>query len=175
MEVRDLVPALGRFCFAMGPLDFLRPFLAPIFAWTAAVNNSGKLMVPWSVGFLLKFLSDQLGGEGRLQVVQLSGADIGDAFRSDAKAEGSLIRVGGWECRGGKKAERGKVVQRGADKGIGTVGVLQGRALPDHCRPGAVRDAPEHHGLLVEVAGLGERTYPADGVHGQPREQLDPE
>ena len=103
VEVKDLIAVLGRFCFAMGPLDLLRPFLAPIFAWTAAVKYSGKLLVPWSVGFLLRFLADELEGSGRMHAIQFPGADLGEAFRSDAKAEGSTVVVGGWECKGGRR------------------------------------------------------------------------
>ena len=108
VEVSDLVAVLGRFCFAMGPLVFLRPFLAPIFAWAAAVKGAGKLLVPWSVGYLLRFLADQLGGDGRVFKVQPPETDIGEAFRSDAKAEGSLVRVGGWECKGGRRPKEAR-------------------------------------------------------------------
>ena len=103
VEIKDLIAVLGRFCFAMGPLEFLRPFLAPIFAWSAAIKHSGKLVVPWSVSFLLRFLADELGGAGRMHLITLPGADLGEAFRSDAKAEGSTVVVGGWECRGGRR------------------------------------------------------------------------
>ena len=108
VEVDELVAVLGRFCFAMGPLDFLRPFLAPIFAWAAAVRGAGKLLLPWSVGFLLSFLADQLGGVGRVHEVQLLSEDLGEAFRADAKAEGSLVCVGGWECRGGVRPKEAR-------------------------------------------------------------------
>ena len=103
IDVEDFVAVLGRFCFAMGPLDFLRPFLAPLFAWVAAVRGAGKLVLPWSVGFLLEFLAQQLGGGGRLAEVTVVGADLGEAFRADAKAEGSEVVVGGWECLGGRR------------------------------------------------------------------------
>ena len=99
--VSDLEAVVGRFGFAMIPLDYLRPFLAPIYAWLAAVRNAGRLKLPWSVSFLLKFLSDELAGGGRVCEVRLHSVSLGEAFRADAKAEGSLVRVGGWECRGG--------------------------------------------------------------------------
>ena len=66
------------------------------------------MLLPWSVGFLLKFLSDELAGPGRLHVIQLPGADLGEAFRSDAKAEGSTVCVGGWECRGGTRPQEAR-------------------------------------------------------------------
>ncbi len=32
-------------------------------------------------------------------------ADIGLAFRADAKAEGQIVRVGGWECLGNTRPD----------------------------------------------------------------------
>jgi len=101
VEVDDLVAVLGRFGFAMGPLDALRLFLAPIFSWAAAVRGGGRLLLPWSIGFLLRFLAGQLAGEGRVHKVLPIMANMGEAFRADAKAEGGKIVIGGWECRNG--------------------------------------------------------------------------
>ena len=108
VEVAELVAVLGRYSFAMQPLEHLRPFLAPIFAWAAAVMGAGKLQLPWSVGFLLKFLANQLGGSGRMVEVKLRGIDLGEAFRADAKAMGSTVRVGGWECINGKRPKEAR-------------------------------------------------------------------
>ena len=64
------------------------------------------MLVPWSVSFLLRFLAGQLGGAGRVCEIRAVGADLGEAFRSDAKAEGDTVVVGGWECvRGTRPAE----------------------------------------------------------------------
>ena len=46
VDVQDLEAVLGRLCFALAPLEFLRPFLAPIYAWVAAVNHRGKNETP---------------------------------------------------------------------------------------------------------------------------------
>ena len=63
-------------------------------------------MVAWSVAFPLRFLAGQLGGAGRVCEIRAVGADLGEAFRSDAKAEGDTEVVGGWECiRGARPAE----------------------------------------------------------------------
>ena len=103
IDVEDLVAVLGRFCFAMGPLDFLRPFLAPLYAWCSAVGGVGRLNAPWSVLFLLDFLAKQLGGTGRVLEIQPVGVSLGEAFRADAKAEGNEVVIGGWECLGGRR------------------------------------------------------------------------
>ena len=90
----------------MGPLEYLRPFIAPLFAWAAAVGPRGRVQLPWSVTFILKLLETELGGEGRVEEIRLTTMDLGVAFRADAKAEGQCVRIGGWECiRGTRPAE----------------------------------------------------------------------
>jgi hypothetical protein len=101
VDMKDFTAVLGRLCFAMGPLEYLRPFISPLFAWAAAVGAHGRAQVPWSVAFLFEFLSLELEGEGRVQPIRPIANDLGLAFRADAKAEGQLVRVGGWECMGG--------------------------------------------------------------------------
>ena len=50
----------------------------------------------------LKWISKKLKEGGRLTKCEVPGEDVGEVFRSDAKAEGYDVVVGGWECRGGK-------------------------------------------------------------------------
>ena len=69
------------------PLEYLRPFVAPLFAWATAVGHRGSIQVPWSIAFIFEFLSAELLGEGRVSQVRPVAADLGIAFRADAKAE----------------------------------------------------------------------------------------
>jgi hypothetical protein len=74
-----------------------------LFAWSAAAGREGgRLQLPWSVVFLMKFIAGQLEGEGRTAEVLPRGPDPGTVFRADAKAEGQLVVVGGWESIGGR-------------------------------------------------------------------------
>jgi hypothetical protein len=98
VEMRDFHAFLGRVCFIVGALEYLKPFLAPLYAWAAAVGRVGRSRLPWSVCFLLSYLATDLGEEGRARTVKPRGLDLGVAFRADAKAEGQLVCVGGWEC-----------------------------------------------------------------------------
>lgn len=82
----------------MGPLEYLRPFIAPLFSWAAAVGSHGIVQLPWSVTFVLEYLSAELQGGGSVETVRKTATDLGLAFRADAKAEGQTVRVGGWEC-----------------------------------------------------------------------------
>ena len=99
-DLADFTSVLGRLCFSMGPLEYLRPFVAPLFAWPAAVGHRGSMQVPWSIAFIFEFLASELRGEGRVSQVRMVAADLGIAFRADAKAEGQCVRLGGWECLG---------------------------------------------------------------------------
>ena len=92
----------------MGPLEALRPFVAPLFQWSAKMGRRGKARIPWSVSFLFTFLCAELRGQGRVDTVRPLTTDEGIAFRADAKAEGQNVVVGGWECRGGVRPERAR-------------------------------------------------------------------
>jgi len=85
----------------MGPLEYLRPFVGPLFAWSAAADLAGRAPLSWAVAFLLRFLARELAGSGRVEQLRLVTTDLGVAFRADAKAEGLEVVVGGWECIGG--------------------------------------------------------------------------
>ena len=43
VSMRDFTAVLGRLCFVMGALEYLRPFVAPLFAWTAAIGHDGDM------------------------------------------------------------------------------------------------------------------------------------
>ena len=102
VDVQDLRGVLGRLCFTMGPLEFLRPFIAPLFAWASVVPKSGLQSLPWSVSFLMTYIAGEIEGDGRTVEVLPRGLDIGTVFRADAKAQGQFVSIGGWESRDGR-------------------------------------------------------------------------
>ena len=102
-DMADFTAVLGRLCFAMGPLEYLRHFIAPLFAWAAAVGPRSKMQLPWSITFILKFLEAEFLGGGRVEEIRLTSQDLGIAFRADAKAEGQCVIIVGWECLAGAR------------------------------------------------------------------------
>ena len=52
VEMADFHGVLGRLCFVLGALRFIRAFVAPLFAWGSAVGYSGRRAIPWSVRFI---------------------------------------------------------------------------------------------------------------------------
>ena len=103
VDLADLLGVLGRMAFAMGPLDYMRPFISPIYSWSSAVGARGKARLPWSMAFLFELLARILDGPSRTLQVQLVAASLGEAFRADAKAEGMTVVVGGGESLGGRR------------------------------------------------------------------------
>ena len=90
VDMDDFRAVLGRLGFALAPLEHIRPFTAPLFAWAAAVAHRGQMRIPWSILFIFAYLADLLEGNGRLSTVYPRGKCLGDAFRADAKADGAV-------------------------------------------------------------------------------------
>ena len=101
VQVQDFVAVLGRLCFSLGVLDYLKPFVAPLFAWSASIGHLGLVQLPWSVAFILSYIAAELEGGRRIAPVRPRTRQLGPLFRADAKAEGQVVVLGGWECRGG--------------------------------------------------------------------------
>ena len=108
VDLKDFAAVLGRLSFSMGPLAYLRPFIAPMYAWSAAVGDRGCLPLPWSIRFLFCYIIREIENGGAMQKVIAVRRDLGEAFRSDAKAEGQEVTIGGWECADGRGPSRAR-------------------------------------------------------------------
>ena len=93
---REMRSALGRFSFVAGALHHVRPFLGPLFAWTAMIAMGTYTQFPDAVKILLGFVAEQLKS-CNMQPAKRWPSLPTDVFRVDAKAEGEKIVVGGWE------------------------------------------------------------------------------
>ena len=52
VQMADFRAVLARISFTLGVLDYLKPFVSPLFSWAAVVDHLGKARIPWSVSFL---------------------------------------------------------------------------------------------------------------------------
>ena len=99
---------LGRLGFASIALDWERPFLGPLHAWSSAVQGkSGPLTLPTMIRVLCGWLAERLENTGRLQKPEplLEGA-APLSFFTDAKAEdgrATLVGVRLWVPEGNAK------------------------------------------------------------------------
>ena len=104
---RDLRSALGRFGFVAGALHHVRPFLGPLFAWSAVLSPGTFAKFPEAVRILLEYVKMQISLESMRKPRRVRERSR-EAFRVDAKAEGECIVIGGWEIPRYKTGERGR-------------------------------------------------------------------
>ena len=101
-EVKDEGSILGsRLSFVAGALVQVRPFLGVIFAWTSRLQPGGFHQVPMAVQIVLEFIKVEITRRPLTEPRPLP-KKVGELFRVDAKAEGDLVVVGGWESFGGR-------------------------------------------------------------------------
>ena len=103
VRIGELRECLGRLQFIAGPVEFLRPFLGPLYAWCSAGPRFAQPKLPLMLILVMKFLAEELKGTHTMPCERRA-MDIGEAFRMDAKAEGDTVVIGGWRTAGGLKA-----------------------------------------------------------------------
>jgi hypothetical protein len=98
--VRRLHELLGRLGYAMGVLQWGRPFLAPMYSWCAAAPGGACLPSPPMIKAVMKWILRQLKAGFRTISCTRVEIDLGEVFRTDAGATESRVTIGGWESRG---------------------------------------------------------------------------
>ena len=101
IRLGELREGLGRLQFLAGPLEHLRPFLGPLYAWACAGSKWSRPRIPVMLLVSLKYIAGELR-RARMAPCRARAANLGEVFRLDAKAEGELVCVGGWTCLPGK-------------------------------------------------------------------------
>lgn len=96
MVGRELKSVLGRLSFLAGALRHVRPFLAPLFSWSATLAGGTYAKFPDAVVILLEYVREEVARRPTRALEPLRAAPA-DIFRVDAKAAGEEIVIGGWE------------------------------------------------------------------------------
>ena len=94
--IADVSAVLGRLSFGLTALGHFRPFLGPVYAWVASMDTGRVYLLPKAIILIFKFLAKALQGEGRLVSVSRRVTTPKELFRTDARAEGEEIWIGGW-------------------------------------------------------------------------------
>ena len=97
---RNLRATLGRFCFVARALDHIKPFLSPVFSWSAVLHPSAFHRLPEAIAALMLWIRSKIAQMSVRRCRPLR-HDSGEIFRVDAKAEGNCVVIGGWESFGG--------------------------------------------------------------------------
>ena len=110
VEVNEFLGGLGRLNFAATALFYEKPWLGPMYSWASAIQRSGKcsVRIPWGIRLFMSWIEKRLRQGERMMKAPDWPLDIGDAFRSDAKAENGKAFVGGWELRGNTDTKKAR-------------------------------------------------------------------
>ena len=111
VRLGELREGLGRLQFIAGPLEFLRPFLGPLYAWCSAGPRFAQPRLPTLIVLILRYLSEELKG-CHMMVCERRAHHLGEAFRIDAKAEGDCVVIGGWRTLDSSKAADAAWIQK---------------------------------------------------------------
>ena len=101
LVVRDLEGMVGRLGFTAQVLRHVKPFLAPLYAWIAISSRSHCSKVPVAIKLVLIWIAKLVRIKHVIPMRRIT-TSVGEIFRTDAKAEGSTVVVGGWEVIGGE-------------------------------------------------------------------------
>ena len=86
----------GRLGFTAQVLPWLRPLLAPGYAWLSAINRASTVKVPELVALVCVFIKQKLLDGLRKTPCVAEEVNRGELFRTDAKCERGQIVLGGW-------------------------------------------------------------------------------
>jgi hypothetical protein len=95
----ELQEVLGRLSFASRVIEDVRPFLGPLYAWASSMSHMGVRSVPAMIKLILEYIAESLGEQSTVACV-VKAVNEGELFRTDAKAEGRLVVLGGWDSSG---------------------------------------------------------------------------
>ena len=96
VKIADLRAVLGRLSFACTALCNYRAFLGPLYAWVAAMANFNHRPLPKLAVLIMKFLAKAMKNLGRRQPIGHWQEHVQEVFRTDARAEGEEVWIGGW-------------------------------------------------------------------------------
>ena len=95
VQMTNFEEGLGRVMYAVGALEYERPFLGPLYRFLVVHPRGSVRRVPCFVKFILRFLASQVE-HTRHYSCAVEVAPALRAPRVDAQASGSRTGVGGW-------------------------------------------------------------------------------
>ena len=101
VQGRAFIEFTGRLSFVARVVTWLKPFMAPLFAWSSVLARGTVMRVPVLVYVTLKFLKEQLQKHGHWVNATAPWFAPKEAFRTDAKCENGRIVLAGWSTENG--------------------------------------------------------------------------
>ena len=101
VQGRAFIEFTGRLSFVARVVTWLKPFMAPLFAWSSVLARGTVMRVPVLVFVTLRFLKEQLQKHGHWVNATAPWFSPKEAFRTDAKCESGRIVLAGWSTENG--------------------------------------------------------------------------
>ena len=92
---------LRRLNFVARLLSWIRPFLAPLFAFNAVLHRGTVARLPAMAFISLCYVRDELKSSDGVQSVKQTWLAPHESFRTDAKCETGRVALGGWSSKSG--------------------------------------------------------------------------
>ena len=99
VPAREFSEFLGRLSFVAQLLTWLKPHLAPLFAWGSVASPGLVGRLPDTVILTLKYILGELSSESFLVSARRPVYFETEQFRTDAKCADDYIVLGGWELK----------------------------------------------------------------------------
>ena len=93
VRLGELREGLGRLQFLAGPMEYIRPFLGPLYAWASIGPRFARPKLPVMIVLIMKYLAEELRSS-HMMPCEVPARFLGEAFRLDAKAEGDKVVIG---------------------------------------------------------------------------------
>eukprot|EP00435_Cladocopium_sp_Y103_P039179 s469_g10.t1 len=101
VQGRSFIEFTGRMSFIARVVTWLKPFLAPLFAWSPVLARGTVTRVPTMVYITLKFLKEQIQRHGHWVNAVAPWKTPRESFRTDAKCETNRVVLAGWSLEKG--------------------------------------------------------------------------
>ena len=107
VAIRELRSVVGRLGFSATLLRYLLPYLGPLYSWTAVVPDGAVRPIPVVLQLLMKWIRDRIA-DRRMIPLAPTAKPLRRTFMADAKAEGQLVVVGGFELLAGLSTKQSR-------------------------------------------------------------------
>eukprot|EP00435_Cladocopium_sp_Y103_P050988 s1843_g15.t1 len=102
VTARDFAEFLGRLGFISQLITWLKPRLAPLFAWSAVTAKGTVGRLPDTIIITLEYIEAELAKETYLVSTKRPVVLPGERFRTDAKCTDTYVVLAGWEMETGR-------------------------------------------------------------------------
>ena len=102
VHMRRFAEFLGRLGFVSRVLCWMKPHLAPLYTWSAALDKGTVATMPKLVRLVCLYIEQQLMAKTFMYSCKRPQVIEGDLFRTDAKCETGKVTVGGYHLGDGR-------------------------------------------------------------------------